>query len=322
MNVSVVIPCYNGQKFLDEAIKSINEQTVLPKEIVIVNDGSTDNSKAIIDAYVNNNKVPVIAVHQANGGVSSARNTGLSLATGEWIAFLDVDDIWYPNKLEKQFEIIKNNEAKLGLICTDYHIDYLVAGESKFSTCSFVKPLLNRVLTCDNFQPSFIQENFIGTASTIVFKRELAIRIGGFDIHLNHSEDFDFILRYSLFADVYLMQDPLVMKRHHGDNLTGDLALYYYSHLTSLKKNFLLYAAYKSYFRDGYKANVLTLMKESHDDFVIKFCNEVYERNIFVGLKTYINFIPRLKTTLGVKSFFFALSKKIIRTLSCQVFKK
>ena len=322
MKISVVIPCFNGEKFLDEAIASINSQTVPVYQIVIVNDGSTDNSKAIIDAYVSSNSTPIIALHQKNGGVSAARNTGLAMATGDWVAFLDVDDVWYPNKLEEQAGIVSEHGEKLGMVCSDYNIDYLPEGTTKYSTCQFVRPLLGRPLATEEFQKAFIQENFIGTATAMLFKRELALRIGGFDVCLNHSEDFDFILRFALFADIYLVANPLAMKRHHGANLTGDLALYYFSHACSLKKNFSLYSKGSHYFRNNYSTEIIQLMRLSYDDFMTKFCNEIYERNSMRGLLTYCTSFFNTMTPSGRKQRVIGFIKKIIRTTTLQRIKK
>lgn len=322
MKISVVIPCFNGEKFLDEAIASINSQTFAVYEIVIVNDGSTDNSKAIIDAYVSSNSIPIVALHQQNGGVSAARNTGLAMATGEWIAFLDVDDIWYPNKLEEQARIVREHGETLAMVCSDYNIDYLAKGATKYSTCQLVQPLLGRPLATEEFQKAFIQENFIGTATAMLFKRELALRIGGFDVCLNHSEDFDFILRFSLFADIYLVANPLAMKRHHGANLTGDLALYYYSHACSLKKNFSLYSKRSHYFRNNYSIEIIQLMRLSFDDFMTRFCNETYERNSMKGLVTYCKSFFNIMTHTGRKQRVIGFIKKIIRTTTLQQIRK
>jgi glycosyltransferase involved in cell wall biosynthesis len=322
MKISVVIPCFNGEKFLDEAIASINSQTMAVYQIVIVNDGSTDNSKAIIDAYVSSSTTPIIALHQQNGGVSAARNTGLAMATGDWVAFLDVDDLWYPNKLEEQASIASEHGETLGMVCSDYNIDYLPEGTSKYSTCQFVRPLLGRPIATEEFQKAFIQENFIGTATAMLFKRELALRIGGFDVCLNHSEDFDFILRFSLFADIYLVANPLAMKRHHGANLTGDLALYYYSHACSLKKNFSLYSNGSHYFRNNYSTEIIQLMRLSYDDFMTKFCNEIYERNSMSGLLTYCKSFFSIITLSGCKQRVIGFIKKIIRTITFHHIKK
>ncbi len=319
MEISVVIPCYNGERFLKEAIDSINQQTFKPKEIVIVNDGSKDCSKDIIEQLALSNSIPIVAVNQVNGGVSSARNIGIANAQYKWIAFLDVDDLWYPSKLKKQVEIVKSYGEDLGLICCDYHIDEKIDAKSKFSSSAQVGALKNRVLSQEEFQLAFIQENFVGTASTMLFKREIANKVGCFDVFYNHSEDFDFILRYACFARVYVSTDILVLKRHHGENLTGDLGLYYRSHAASLKKNFVLDS---SYFRTNYPSSVYREMKLSYDDFLVKYCNHVYEKSLVEGVCAYLKYGFSIKTLPGLSRYLLSFAKKLIRTLSFNLIKK
>ena len=100
VTVSVVIPCYNGAAFLRETLESAMAQTHQALEVIVVDDGSTDDSGAIAETFGS----PVRVIYQANQGESIARNRAISEAKGDWIAFLDADDLWEPNKLEKQLE--------------------------------------------------------------------------------------------------------------------------------------------------------------------------------------------------------------------------
>lgn len=313
MDISVVIPCYNGQKFIKEAIDSINKQTLQAKEIVVVNDGSKDDSLAIITGLAKVNPIPIIVINQQNGGVSSARNMGISSATGDWIAFLDVDDLWYPEKLEKQANIVANASEQLALVCCDYHNDVQAESHSKYRSSQFVKPLIGREVSGDEFQLAFISENFIGTATAMMFRRDLALRNGCFDVYFNHSEDFDFILRLSQFGSVYLDDKPMALKRHHGANLTDDLALYYYSHAISLLKNI---RCSNHYFRTQFSSNVLSAMKSSHDECLVNYSNQIFERNPIQGLKSYLSISGKLTSLVGFKVFAFSFAKKVVRVCS------
>src|SRR3972149_3633636 len=97
-SVSVVIPCYNGAVYLHETIESALAQTHSPLEVLVIDDGSTDDSAAIADSFGS----PVRVIRQTNQGESVARNRGIDEARGDWIAFLDSDDVWNPTKLERQ----------------------------------------------------------------------------------------------------------------------------------------------------------------------------------------------------------------------------
>ena len=99
--VSVVIPTYNCAHYLPAALESVLAQDYDPMEIIVVDDGSTDETQAVLQRYPE-----VTCIRQANGGLSNARNTGINAARGEWIALLDADDIWPPGKLEEQMQIL------------------------------------------------------------------------------------------------------------------------------------------------------------------------------------------------------------------------
>jgi len=104
-NISVVIPPYNAENFLKRNLDSISTQTLKPFEIIIVDDGSTDQTAEIAKSYKENK---VHFIHQKNSGASAARNTGIRAANGEWIAFLDADDEWQGHHLENAVRILQN----------------------------------------------------------------------------------------------------------------------------------------------------------------------------------------------------------------------
>src|SRR2546421_5434831 len=109
--VSAVIPVYNGETYVAEAIASTLNQTRPPIECIVVDDGSTDATRAVVGAF----SEPVVYVRQARGGVSAARNRGARLARGQLVGFLDHDDVWLPTKLERQFEALQKQDAAMAL---------------------------------------------------------------------------------------------------------------------------------------------------------------------------------------------------------------
>ncbi len=113
--VSIIMPCYNSEKFIVESINSVLSQSYKFFELIIINDSSTDNSVSLISSY-NDSRI-VLINSDKNEGVASARNKGISIAKGDYIAFLDSDDIWMPNKLEKQIELLNKN---WDVICSNY----------------------------------------------------------------------------------------------------------------------------------------------------------------------------------------------------------
>jgi len=116
-NVSVIVATYNRANFIDRAIKSILNQIYQDFEIIIVDDGSSDNTEEIIKGY--KDKRIIYIKHKKNQGISTARNTGIKRAKGEYIAFLDSDDEWFPEKLERQVVLLQNESSEVGVVYSD-----------------------------------------------------------------------------------------------------------------------------------------------------------------------------------------------------------
>lgn len=313
LSISAVIPVFNGEKFIRDAINSILSQTCSVQEIVVINDGSNDSSVAIAREMSNNSNIPIIIFSQSNSGVSAARNLGLIKSRGTHIAFLDVDDIWAPNKIEKQKELYHDDVDSELFTFTDYHVDERIDSKRRFYNVEGIKTCLSDKFSRVKFQSAFIDENFVGTASTIMFSRELALKINGFNIRLNHSEDFDFILRYSQYAEMRAIDEPLVLKRHHGDNLTGNLKLHFKSHLLAIHSNMIFNSLYC---RFNYTEEILKKLAYSYDLYLIRYCNEVYEDSVRSGLKKYAQSLFKLQSTKGLLEYCMALLRKLVRTLS------
>lgn len=319
MEISAVIPCYNGEKFLEQAVASINNQTYLPKEIVIVNDGSTDGSESTIERLKATSRVKIKSVNQVNRGVSAARNVGIAHASYDWVAFLDVDDIWLPTMLESKVNYVCQQDTSVGVICCNYYVDRIDESCKKHNGSENARKAHDRVMTGSDFQALILKENFIGTATTMMFSRQLALQIGGFDSFMKHSEEFDFILRIACIAKVAVLSEPLALKFHHGENLSDDKELYFYSHYFSCKKN-LMYE--KEYTKVFFNEKIRRLMRRDLENFVIGYCNQVYEKNQIRGLLYYIRHFFDVRTIDGHKSYSFSFLKKILRTASFNFIKK
>ena len=115
--VSIITPCYNGAKYISETIESVLSQTYKDYEMIIVNDGSKDNSEEIINEYLKKDS-RIKYIKQANAGAAAARNNGIRNAEGQYIALLDADDVWHNDFLEKQIKFLKDNNAVV--VCSAY----------------------------------------------------------------------------------------------------------------------------------------------------------------------------------------------------------
>ena len=206
--VTVIIPAYNAGAYLGEAIDSARAQTYSPIEIIVVDDGSTDRTPALLAPYVSANKIKYI--YQANAGVASARNAGINAARGKYIAFLDSDDRWQPDKLAKQLPLFA--DPKVGLVYSDMQCIGAVTGRYGVTVPRGYHR--GRVL------PALIKENFIG-ASTVVARRALLQSAGGFQIDsasaiLSTVEDYHLWLRLARITNFDYVDEPLALYRVHA----------------------------------------------------------------------------------------------------------
>lgn len=204
--ISIVIPVYNGEKYVAEAINSAFSQTYKNFEIIVINDGSTDKTENRLQSYMSR----ITYVKQLNRGVGVARNVGIKIAGGEWIAFLDHDDIWKEEKLEKQVEYIENNPD----------IDLVHAGIENFNETGIIREDVNELhdFRAKNRFRDFLSGNRV-YVQTVVVKKNLILRIGLFDESsiVSSCEDYDLWIRLSKIANFGYLPYPLTRYRVHSD---------------------------------------------------------------------------------------------------------
>lgn len=216
--VTVIIPTYNSAQFISEAIESVLNQTYRNFEIVVVDDGSMDNTRRILEPFSKKIKY----IYQENSGPSKARNTGIQNSKGEYIAFLDADDTWLSEKLELQVKIISNN-MHLGLIFTDsLTIENEKLGEKTFLNQKKCYEDLLKTKNCIHrpFKILF-NENFVVT-STVMVRKKCFDRVGRFDESFSSAEDRELWLRLSAYYDFALIPRVLIHKRNHSNNIGFD----------------------------------------------------------------------------------------------------
>ena len=189
VKVSIIIPTYNCAQWLPETIDSVLAQTYRNYELLIVDDGSTDNTKEVVQPYLSFGKIRYL--HQENSGQASARNHGLRLATGKYVAYLDSDDTWAPHKLEKQINLLEEQDAQVcytGVNLIDENS--LLTEYSPKGALAFRRGVVLDYLFVDNFVPF---------SSVVVEKRCLEL-VGGSNISIKKSDDWDLLLRLSVFC--------------------------------------------------------------------------------------------------------------------------
>jgi glycosyltransferase involved in cell wall biosynthesis len=209
--VSVIIPMYDSKNTIVDSTKSVISQTYKGEiEIIIVNDGSKDGCEKLVYELIKNNATNRIIrlVNKDNGGVSSARNRGIKEAKGEWIALLDSDDIWLPEKLQKQMDKINENQ-NIKFIGTNRNSEqYPFFGKSK-NNLYVLKP--NEVIA-----------KWYPHTSTAIINKELLLKTNLYDESRTHAEDGDLWLRITQYGDLYVLNEDLVYtgggKRSFGES--------------------------------------------------------------------------------------------------------
>jgi glycosyltransferase involved in cell wall biosynthesis len=210
--VSVVVPAYNAELFIAEAIESVLAQTFVDFELIVVDDGSTDCTKAAISSFTDER---LRYLWQENGERSAARNAGIRSAHGEFVAFLDADDAWLPDKLARQVALL-DADSEIGLVyCGAWKLrDGVIVGQQKAAHRGNV---VRTLLSVDNV--------IAGSASAAMIRRDVLEEVGGFDERLVIFEDWDLWLRIARRSQVDFVAENLVNVRLHEGNTQTRLAL-------------------------------------------------------------------------------------------------
>lgn len=219
-SVSVIVTSYNKAPYLASALDSVLDQTYEPLEILVVDDGSTDETRQVIAEFGSR----VIAIFQANRGASAARNTGIHRAQGELLAFLDGDDLWEREKLRRQVEVAELNPY-VGLIAVD---------GVQFDQAGVIRPSLflgevgervrstSAVIVTGRFHRELVgSSTFIATTSQVMIPRHVFDEVGMFQPRLRRANDYELYLRISARFELALVNEPLVRWRYVETSLSG-----------------------------------------------------------------------------------------------------
>lgn len=281
IKVCVIVPVYNGSKFVDKAIQSVLNQTFQDFRIIIVDDGSTDKTPSVLSKYAQHKQITVYRFNK-NRGQAMANNIALRFAVEPYIAYLDCDDIMYPQKLEKQFNYLEKNK-EVGLVYSAVNnIDI-----NGFNITKQKSPNQKIGDSWNNYN-SLLVVNFIDRSS-VMHRRKCVEDVGNFDTRITGSDDYDMWIRISEKYNIAKIDEPLVDRVYHGENLSSTRPNKNYYHENSIK------IISKTYLRRGrpFQIKILWLSKKLRLSIVMKttFCfNHLFIR-IAHKLMYYIDWV-------------------------------
>ena len=233
--IDVIIPVYNGERYIERALKSVIGQTYPPSKIILIDDGSTDRTVDIIDMFKRNNsnlQGVIIEIYKGNhGGPSAARNIGLRNSKSDYIAFLDADDEWYPSKLEEQIKLFKKpGNEKVGLVYCCFEIK----DNTNNNKYPVILPKISDYVSGYVFQKMLLNNSALRSPTLIMVKKCVIENVGLFDEKIIGVEDWDFIIKVTQKYEIdYASQmlatiwsEPASLSKQHKKMLIAILRLY------------------------------------------------------------------------------------------------
>jgi glycosyltransferase involved in cell wall biosynthesis len=218
VNVSVVIPVCNGERFVGAALRSVLEQSFPPLETIVVDDGSTDATRSVVRQFGER----VRYCYEPHRGVAAARNRGVAIARGEWIAFLDADDQWYPDKLVSQVDYLRQ-VPEVGMVYSDFAL-------TNESGAIIEIDALAKQWRIDRRNPSYPEGHLVAVAfdgqpfpypSTTLVRRDVLVKAGGFNPAFVRHEDFEAFARAARICAARFIPKSLVKRRRWALSLSS-----------------------------------------------------------------------------------------------------
>ena len=326
--VSVIIPAYNAEQFIARTLSSVLNQTYRNLEVLVVDDGSKDRTAEIVEQIAKQDS-RISLLRQQNSGVAKARNLAIENAKGEYIAPIDADDIWYPQKIEKQIEVFLNSEPSVGLV---YAWSVLIDEEDR---------ILNGFKNINSFHFSnvasvegevylpMIYRNFIGNSSVPLIRKSCLDKVGGYNELLKEQdaqgcEDWDLQLRIAEFYQYKVVPSFLVGYRRYSNSMSGNhlrMAKSYDAIMADVKKKYpqipeFVYRWSKSYFyislfvgsyqNEQYLVTIYLLKETFKADYKIIIKPGVYQ----IFILTLIKYILPKEIASKIDSIRYSFKKK------------
>ncbi|CAD0226083.1 glycosyltransferase [Planktothrix agardhii 1806] len=208
--ISVIIPVYNGEKTIQKTIESVLQQTWQDFELIVINDGSQDATLEILSS-IQDPRLRILSY--SNAGLASSRNRGITEATGEYISFLDADDLWTPDKLEAQFQALEEHpEAAVAYSWTDY-----IDQSSQFLHSG------RHITINGNVYQHLLVNNFLENGSNPLIRKQALNQVGGFDSSINSVADWDMWLRLAAGYQFVAVPLPQILYRVSARSMSSQI---------------------------------------------------------------------------------------------------
>ncbi|PDT22278.1 glycosyltransferase family 2 protein [Rhizobium hidalgonense] len=215
--VSVVIPAFNASTYIERTLRSAMRQTYTALEIIVVNDGSTDDTAKLVEqTAMSDSRINLLST--PNRGVAAARNTGIEASSGRFVAFLDADDLWHPTKIEKQVNALKRLSSRWVAV---YALHYVINEDDEI-----IRPGSSDVAR-GYIYARHLNLKYIGNGSALLVRRDVALKIGGFDSSyaaagIGGCEDLDFELKLAARYFIEVVPERLVGYRKHPGSMSSN----------------------------------------------------------------------------------------------------
>ena len=263
-DVAVLIACYNQSRFLADSIESALNQTVSPVEVIVVDDGSTDETAEVAARYQQ-----IRYIHQHNQGLSAARNTGLRASMSHYLLFLDADDRLLPNAIAD------------GLSCLHAHPHHAFAyGQFRYIDGvgkTLVETFPSSTSSTSNLYPELLQRNVIAMHATVIYRRLALEEIGGFDGCLRACEDYDVYLRLTREFPVARHESLVAEYRLHDESMSGDPALMLRGSISVLRRQWP-YVRQRPAFAQAYRQGIAFWQHYYGDQLVAEIVRNIRGR--------------------------------------------
>ena len=312
--ISVIIPVYNAASFLSRALDRVLRQSCPAHEVIVINDGSTDDTQKVLDDY----KGRILTKTIPNSGCGGARNVGARMATGDVLAFVDADDLWFRKKLRVVSEYLERF-PEIGffgsnyLVHSDYHggivrhYDYL----PNLKQINFDAPLKRLPFKL------LLANNLVGTPSAVIVRKKLFEQLGGFDADCRFIEDLEFFLRAAKQTDFVLIHQSLFYKHGHEQSMTNDQIKTYEGHRRVLAKSI---ASHQEYIRENHLEKDAALGMSGIFFILGRLYFNAGKRRVAFAM--YWEGLQTAWYPSNILSYLWNVSKKTVRILSGNLLKK